>query len=84
MQNKEYYLKHTFETNDMDEARQFVKQVCIEHKLNFDIYSEEGSDIKNIRFSDKPRGILLPAIAMLIGMWLITQFEIWTLGEVIR
>jgi len=82
--DREYYLLHHFYTTDPDEAREFAKKVALEHQVNFSIYNDEESDILTIEFNDKKRGILWPATLALLGFWIMTQFEIYTLGEVIR
>lgn len=82
--NKEYYLLHHFYTSDPNEAREFAHRVVLEHKLNFSIYNDEDSDMLTIEFDDKKRGILWPATLAIAGMWIITQFDLYTLGEVIR
>ena len=82
--NKEYYLLHHFYTSDANEAREFAHRVVLEHKLNFSIYNDEDSDMLTIEFDNKKQGILWPASLAIAGMWVITQFDLWTLGEVIR
>ena len=84
VKDKEYYLLHQFKIADPDEARKFAYQIVKEHGLNFSIYNDEESDMLTIEFDDKKRGILWPATLAIAGMWIITQFEIYTLGEVIR
>lgn len=82
--DKEYYLLHHFYTSDANEAREFAHRVVLEHKINFSIYNDENSDMITIEFDNKKHGILLPATVALASMWLVTQLDIWTLGEVIR
>lgn len=84
VKDKEYYLLHQFYTSDANEAREFAHRVVLEHKINFSIYNDEDSDMLTIEFDDKKHGILLPATVALASMWLVTQLDIWTLGEVIR
>ena len=82
--NKEYYLLHHFYTSDVNEAREFAHRVVLEHKLNFSIYNDEDSDMLTIEFDNKKQGILWPSTLAIAGMWIITQFDLWTLREVIR
>lgn len=84
LKDKDYYLLHHFYTSDANEAREFAHRVVLEHKINFSIYNDENSDMLTIEFDNKKHGILLPATVALASMWLVTQLDIWTLGEVIR
>lgn len=81
---KEFYLNNNFCTTDPDEARDFAHRVVFVHKINFNIYNNENSDVLTIEFDEKKRGILWPATLAITGMWVITQFDLWTLGEIIR
>jgi hypothetical protein len=84
VKDKEYYLLHQFKIADPDEARKFAYQIVKEHGLNFSIYNDENSDMLTVEFDNKKRGILWPATLVIAAFWIMTQFEIYTLGEVIR
>ena len=84
VKDKEYYLLHQFKIADPDEARKFAYQVVKEHGLKFSIYNDENSDMLRVEFTDKQGGILWPATLVIAAFWIMTQFEIYTLGEVIR
>ena len=84
VKDKEYYLLHQFKIADPDEARKFAYQIVKEHGLNFSIYNDENSDMLRVEFTDKQAGILWPATLVIAAFWIMTQFEMYTLGEVIR
>ena len=84
VKDKEYYLLHQFKIADPDEARKFAYQIVKEHGPNFSIYNDENSDMLTVEFDNKKRGILWPATLVIAAFWIMTQFEIYTLGEVIR
>lgn len=84
IKGKEYYLNNAFYTEDPNEAREFAHRVVLEHKINYNIYNQENSDMLKIEFDKKKHGILGPATLVLIGLWLTTQSDLWTIGEVIK